>query len=209
MPRGVDDEAQRQQRGERVGRGGFAEPDGQRGVAEPGDGEHGGDHRQDQPARFAEAAHEPSTAAATLQPQEFDGRGMEQLVRHARGWFVRRTSCRRREVDVFEAGVGVDVFEADAELFDRSEESLRAVVEDQHVGAQVLDHRQHVGADHDRGPGGGALAERSLEGADALRVEAGERFVEQDRGGIVQVAAADGEFLPHAAREAAGGRVEF
>ena len=107
------------------------------------------------------------------------------------------------------ARVRVDVFETRAQLVDRSEESLHAAIQDQDVRAQVLDHRQHVRADDDRGALRGALSQRPLEDANSLRVEAGERLVEQDRLRIVQVAAADGQLLPHAAREVAGRRVEF
>ncbi len=50
---------------------------------------------------------------------------------------------------------------------------------------------------------------RPLEDADSLRVETRERLVEEDGLRIVQVGAADGELLPHAAREVAGRRAEF
>ena len=58
-------------------------------------------------------------------------------------------------------------------------------------------------------PARGALLQRPFEDADPLRVEPRQRLVEQDGLRIVQVGTADGELLPHAARQVAGGRAEF
>ena len=48
-----------------------------------------------------------------------------------------------------------------------------------------------------------------LERANAMGIEPRQRFVEQDRRRIVQIGAADRQFLPHAARQVAGRHVTF
>src|SRR5262249_4615139 len=116
--------------------------------------------------------------------------------------------CRREE-DLFQARVRIVAVEGLPQLVERSTESLYALIQDQNVGAQVLDHRQHVRADHHGGTLRGALEQGSFENANPLRVEAGERLVEEDRLWIVQVTADDGEFLPHSARQVAGGCTEL
>ncbi len=71
----------------------------------------------------------------------------------------------------------------------------RPRLKDQQMSTEVLHEREQVRADDDGRAGRGSLDDRILESADATRIEAGERLVEQDRAGFMQVGASDRDFL--------------
>src|SRR5437764_1262304 len=66
-----------------------------------------------------------------------------------------------------------------------------------------------MGGDDDGRAGGGDAFYGIFHGADASGVQAGEGFVEEDGGGAMEVGAANGDLLAHAARELAGERILF
>lgn len=82
-----------------------------------------------------------------------------------------------------------------------------AQVQHQHVAAQVLHKAQQMRADDDGGAGGGAAAHGLLDHADALGVEPGQGFVEQQHLRIVDEGAGDRHLLTHSARQVVGKRV--
>jgi len=74
-------------------------------------------------------------------------------------------------------------------------------MQNQKMGAEVSYQRKQVGADDDGRAGGGALAHGFFHRSDAMGIEAGEGLIEKDRLRMVQIGAADRDFLPHAARQ--------
>jgi hypothetical protein len=60
---------------------------------------------------------------------------------------------------------------------------------------------EEVRAEEDRRAGARAGGDRRLHAADARRIEAGERLVEQEGARLVEEAARDRQLLPHAARQ--------
>jgi hypothetical protein len=79
-----------------------------------------------------------------------------------------------------------------------------SALQDEDAARDLLDQVEQVRAHDDRGAAAGALDDRRLHAADAERIEAGERLVEEQRARLVQEAAGDRELLLHAARELAG-----
>ena len=88
-----------------------------------------------------------------------------------------------------------------------AEKALPALGQNQNVAANVLDHRQQVRTDDDRRSRFRALANRTLERPNAVRIESRQRFVKQDGHRVMQVGGADGQFLFHAPREIADRRL--
>ena len=108
------------------------------------------------------------------------------------------------EEEFFERGVVADVGEGGAGVGDGAEEEGLTVMQDQQVCAEILDEGEQVRADDDGCAGSGALADGIFHGANAVRIQAGEGLVEEDGFGVVEVGAADGDFLAHAAGEFLG-----
>ena len=84
---------------------------------------------------------------------------------------------------------------------DRVVGDARSVLDDGHRVAELFDQVQKVRAEDDGRAGLRAADDRFLHPADAQRVEAGERLVEDQHIGLVDEAAGDHQFLFHAARE--------
>ena len=69
------------------------------------------------------------------------------------------------------------------------------------MGADVIDHRQQVAADHNRGTCCRPDAYRVKQRANRRRIETGQRFIQQNHRGVIEIGTADGQFLSHATRQ--------
>ena len=68
---------------------------------------------------------------------------------------------------------------------------------------------QQVRTENDRGTFAGAGGDRHLHATDADRIESGERFIQQQRRGLMQETAGDRQLLLHAAGEFGGQGILF
>ena len=108
-----------------------------------------------------------------------------------------------REKDVFQA-LGPKLGPPGDDLRDRPERHHLAPLHDQEPGADLLHQVQQVRAQNDGGPARGAAHDRGFHPADADRVQAGQRLIQEQRPGLVQQPAGDGELLLHPSGQLAG-----
>ncbi len=90
---------------------------------------------------------------------------------------------------------------AGPDFLERTKGDFFAAMKDQYLVAEGFDQHQEMRRKQKRGPGFGPTADGRFDVPNPARVEAGERFVQDDDAWLAQKGARERKFLQHSSRE--------